>query len=432
MVTKITVPASIKRALNYNEQKMRKGKAECIYAHNFLKTADKLNFYDKLNRFERLIELNKRATTNAVHISLNFSEHENLRREKLAEIATSYMEKIGFGVQPYLVYQHHDAGHPHIHVVTTNIQMDGRRISLHNIGRNQSTKARKEIEVQIKLLKAEDQKNLPPEIIPVWLQKLAYGKAPTKKAITNIIESVVANYKFSSLPEFNAVLKLYNLYADRGTPEGLLFKKKGLLYRVLDEKGKPIGVPIKASSIYSKPTLHFLEQKFKENEPLKLPFKKQIETRLDWILLKPLISLERFKESLARENISLVIRQNEHGMVYGLTYIDHGSKCVFNGSDLGKPYNAKAILEKCKVLSGNGDQSEQPIMIHELRELEVKHQSNRAALTAIYAELPKMHPTHSEPDLTTTNPLEALLTPINCFDYLPYNLKKSKKKKRKR
>ncbi len=56
------------------------------------------------------------------------------------------MSKIGFGDQPYLVYQHFDARHPHIHIVTTNIKSDGSRIKTHNIGRNQSERARREIE----------------------------------------------------------------------------------------------------------------------------------------------------------------------------------------------------------------------------------------------------------------------------------------------
>ena len=56
------------------------------------------------------------------------------------------MEKIGFGEQPYLTYQHFDAGHPHIHIVSVKVRADGSRIDTQNIGRNQSEKARKEIE----------------------------------------------------------------------------------------------------------------------------------------------------------------------------------------------------------------------------------------------------------------------------------------------
>jgi hypothetical protein len=44
-----------------------------------------------------------------------------LSKEKITEIAVEYMDKIGFGEQPYLVYQHFDSGHTHLHIVTTNI-----------------------------------------------------------------------------------------------------------------------------------------------------------------------------------------------------------------------------------------------------------------------------------------------------------------------
>src|ERR1700712_527013 len=109
MVARITTPKSINRALNYNEQKVQAGKAECLYAGNFLKEVSELNFYQRLERFEYQNALNQRAKTNTLHISLNFDAADKLGGEKLVEIANSYMDKIGFGEQPYLVYQHHDA-----------------------------------------------------------------------------------------------------------------------------------------------------------------------------------------------------------------------------------------------------------------------------------------------------------------------------------
>src|SRR5215831_14380460 len=153
MVAKITTPHSIKRALNYNEQKVQKGKAELLFAGNYLQTREELNFYSKLERFEKLIEKNS-AKTNTLHISLNFDPSEKLSKEKLVGIANLYMSKIGFGNQPYLVYEHRDAGHPHIHIVTTSIQENGKRINTYNIGKNQSEKARKEIEVEFGLVNA--------------------------------------------------------------------------------------------------------------------------------------------------------------------------------------------------------------------------------------------------------------------------------------
>ena len=175
------------------------------------------------------------------------------------------------------------------------------------------------------------------------------GNHLPKRGITNVLDAVLPKYKYASLAELNAVLKLYNLTADRGKEDGIIFRKNGLVYRLLDEKGNKIGVPIKASSIYNKPTLSYLEIKFKENELLKQEHKRSLKTSIDWIMVKSPKSLQEFKAALEKEKINLVIRQNNTGIVYGLTYIDHKTKCVFNGSDIGKEYSANSILAKCGV-----------------------------------------------------------------------------------
>lgn len=250
MVAKITSPARIIAALNYNENKVQEGKAECLHASGYLRDASDMNFYQKLEGFERLNNLNSRAATKTLHISLNFDPSEKLSHDKLITIATDYMEKIGFGMQPWLMYKHKDAGHPHIHIVTTTIQDDGKRIDTYNIGRNQSEKARKEIEQLHGLVRAEDQKRLlNKQIVPIHAEKIGYGKTETKKSITNVVNAVLNTYRFSSLPEFNAILRAYNVVADRGQQDGPIYKHKGLMYRVLDKDGNKIGVPIKASSI---------------------------------------------------------------------------------------------------------------------------------------------------------------------------------------
>jgi hypothetical protein len=61
--------------------------------------------------------------------------------------------------------------------------------------------------------------------------------------------------------ELNAVLRPYNIVADRGKEGSRIYDNNGLVYRVLDEQGNKIGTPIKASDIYNKPTMKFLEQK---------------------------------------------------------------------------------------------------------------------------------------------------------------------------
>lgn len=152
------------------------------------------------------------------------------------------------------MYQHLDSGHPHVHIITTNIQADGKRIELHNLGRNQSEKARKEIEQSFGLVKAEDSKRRQVfEPKPVNVQKVQYGKFETKRAITNVLEAVLNSYKYTSIPELNTVLQQYNVLADRGNENSRIFQNNGLVYPIVDEKGNKVGVPIKASDFYNNP-----------------------------------------------------------------------------------------------------------------------------------------------------------------------------------
>lgn len=404
------------KVLNYNEKKVRQNEAEILWAHNFLKDADKLNFHDKIRWFEKLTSLNERTKTNTLHVSLNFDSSEKLDNDKLVEIVKVYMEKIGFEEQPYLAYRHYDAGHPHVHIVSTNIRWDGSRISMHNIGRNQSEKARKEIEIDFGLVKAQGMKSDNSfKIIPVSAQKVALETNSVKRAISNVLGLVINQYKYSSLPELNAVLKLYNVLADRGEKGSVMFDAGGLVYRVLDENGNKISPPIKASSFYMKPTLKNLGKKFIENENLKQRGAKRLLTAIDYVLLKKKdAGLQQFIDNLKKERISVVLRQNKEGLIYGITYVDHQTKSVFNGSDLGKSYSAKMILERTGTTEGG--------VVASLAD----EKKNFPQLEISIQDSPAAQSQSSEANL-----LEIVASPDKTFDFVPYQLKK-KRKGRKR
>lgn len=121
-------------------------------------------------------------------MSLNFDPSKKLNKEQLAEISKAYLKGIGFEKQPALIYEQRDAGHPHIHIVTTNI-------------------------------------------------KAEYGKSETKKAISTVLEKVLKEYKFTTIGELNAVLNQFNVAADIGSEHSRIRKNIGILYRVLDKDG---------------------------------------------------------------------------------------------------------------------------------------------------------------------------------------------------
>ena len=428
MVAVIKTGHSIHRILNYNENKVKQGVAECIGAGNYPVDPDKMSFTMKLNRFLKQMELNEKTKRNSVHISLNFDVSEkHLPKQKLLEIANGYLDKIGFGEQPYLVYQHHDAGHPHIHLVTTNIEADGKRIDLHHLGIRKSEPARKALEKEFGLVQAEAQKNDENyQLKPIVVGKAMYGKSQTKMAIQNILENVLNPYKYTSLPELNAVLNQYNVKAERGTENSKVYQTGGLLYRVLDADGNAVGVPIKASLFYNKPTLKFLEQKFKENATKRTPFKRRIKNAVDKKLLSKKISIPELISALEKQGIHTVLRQNANGILYGITYVDHQTKCVFNGSVLGKAYSAKAIQERCLLEGVSGQDL--------LRHPDPKQNIGLQPQTTAAAETKEVDKEYQSVSILTgkENVLEVLTQAENTSNYLPNQLKKKRKKKKKR
>jgi len=420
MVAVIKTGHSLHRILNYNENKVKEGVAEIISAANYPMDVEQLSFAHKLNRLQNQAALNENVSRNSVHISLNFDPSEQLSKERLQEIADTYMQKIGFGEQPYLIYQHFDAGHPHIHIVSVKVRADGSRVDTQNIGRNQSEKARKEIEQAFGLKRAEESKlqQQSYRLKPVNVQKVQYGRSDTKRAITNILDAVLKDYKYTSLPELNAILKQYNVMADRGSENSRVFQNHGLVYRILDEQGNKVGVPIKASDFYSKPTLNYLEGRFAPNEAARQSHKARVKNAIDLALLKqPDQKLSDLMNTLAKDGINTVLRQNEEGIIYGITYVDHRTKCVFNGSILGKQYSAKGILERCG----------------ERKEILAQHPGIvKQPATKGLPPTEQIQPFQSQQNKEGVDLLETLMQPEHASGYVPNGLPGKGRKKRKK
>lgn len=415
MVAVIKTGHSVRGIVRYNENKVKTGAAQCIGQGSYPMEAARMNESMKLNRLLYQTALNDNVKRAAVHISLNFHPSEQYPREKLLEIAASYMEQIGFGEQPYLVYQHYDAGHPHLHLVSIKIRADGSRIDMQNIGRNQSEKARRAIEKSFNLVQADGRGSQEAWMpIPVVISKVSYGRMESKKAISSVLHSVLTSYSYRSLSELNAVLGLYHIKADRGSADSRIFASGGLVYRILDQDQKPAGVPIKASDFSMRPTLAFLEKKFASNNTERALEKKRIRNAVDTILLRGSPALETLITGLRAKGIDTVLRQSDSGMLYGITFVDHSTKCVFNGSALGRNYSAKAIVERCAAAVGKKP------LLPVMKRLEAGVVQN------------EKQPAESWNQGLISKAAEDLLQPVFQADYTAANLKPRRKKRKRK
>ena len=130
MIAKISSTANLGGALGYNFKKVRQEEATVLLANGLYQNQDgKYSMEQVLSDMRQLI-LDKCRTKNTVfHCSLNPHPDEKLSDERLVQIAKEYMEALGYGKQPYIVFKHNDIAREHIHIVSLRVDSKGRKIN---------------------------------------------------------------------------------------------------------------------------------------------------------------------------------------------------------------------------------------------------------------------------------------------------------------
>jgi hypothetical protein len=330
MVVRMNIRRSIQKTLNYNEAKVRAGVGELLLASGFGCEIGELNFHEKLRRFQELNEHAMKINANTLHISVNFPAEEDLPPELLQRLAIDYMDRIGFGEQPFLVYQHFDARHPHLHIVTTSVRRDGTGIELNNIGRDLSEPAREALEQEYGLIRARGRNTrmIDPHETP---------------SLTSKVQEVTSSYKYTSLDELNSILAQFGMTAWRGAHGSGMFNNCGLVYSRIDEDGNRIGVPVKSSKLATWPTLDWLEKRFEINQFKKLACRDRVAQNIT-AALRGLTDPTTIVHRLKQRMIHLRPKHDDAGNLTSLSFIDHRSKTVFTAEELG--LNTSALLAR--------------------------------------------------------------------------------------
>ena len=204
-------------------------------------------------------------------------------------------------------------------------------------------------------------------------------------------------------------------------------KEISIVYRVLDAEGNKVGVPIKASSIYSKPTLAELEKRFLDNKTKRKSARLPLRDKLN-IALEKAASLQEFIRELRKIGVDTVLRQNDTGLIYGITFVDHSSKSVFKGSDVGDSYSAAAIQQR--IISAKQNTVTQVSATEEItlseKTADIKIQKEKTIETDFE------NPVQEHKGAGIKDLLEDLMQAEKGGGNVPYELRKKKRKKRKR
>ena len=366
MVAKINRGSSLFGTLAYNHNKVGEGTARIIAGNRMV--GDVVNVPDNAMQrmmlsFENNLALNPKIEKPVIHISLNPAPEDRLTDDQFASLAADYMEKMGYGDQPYVVFMHEDIGRRHIHIVTTCIDDYGKRITDKYEWRRSMTACR-ELEQKYGLVNAADQRLRQTD---PYLKKVDYKKGDLKHQISNTLKSVVAGYKFQTFGEYSALLSCYNIEAKQVKGEHNGKPYNGVVYLATDERGNAVSQPFK-SSLFGKQFGHDGLTRKMERHALAFKQRKWEPKIHDTVRLAMITcrgNRERFEKTLRGKGIDVLFRQNDTGRIYGVTFIDHNAREVYNGSRLGKDFSAnifeKLFNDPSQSQSGGNERRQEPL-----------------------------------------------------------------------
>ena len=335
MVAKISIGNSLYGALTYNGEKINKERGRLLDTNKIYNDGSgTVNIHRAYEDFMRWIPTSSRTERPMMHISLNPHPDDKLSDTDFTRLAHEYMEKMGFADMPYMIYKHEDIERHHVHIVALRVGTDGRCISdRNNFYKNK--KVCRELEQKYGLKVAEREK-----ITPDMPIKKIDPEGDIKRQVANTVKMVGMRYKFQTLGEYNAVLSLYNVRCDMADGRVNGREYHGLVYFATDADGNTIATPFKASRL----------GKFAGREAIEGRFERA-KDKIDVALTKRKVAdalakstgKDDFVEKLKEQNIDVVFRYTDEGRIYGVTFIDHNTMNVLNGSRLGKDYSANAL-----------------------------------------------------------------------------------------
>jgi hypothetical protein len=346
MIAKIGRSHNLYGALAYNHLKVEKEKGQILMTNKMIETTNGQYSINQLAQsFTPYLIANRNTEKHTLHISLNPNHKNDLSDEQFQEVAEHYMREMGYGNQPYVVFKHTDTGRTHVHIVSVCVDENGKKIS-DKFEKRRSMDVCRELEQKFGLIPAISSENKQNHLV---FQPVNYQNGDIKSQITSIVRHLPNHYRFQSFGEYNTLLSLFNLTAEKVDSERNGKMLKGLIYFILNDKGEKLGLPFK-SSLFGKNTgLLALEKHFEKNKeqlkkhPAKVSLKSAISNAL-----KTSTNEQAFKNRLAKQNINVIIRKNSENRIYGITFIDHHSKTVWNGSHLGKEFSANTFHELWK------------------------------------------------------------------------------------
>ena len=339
MIAKISATENLGGALGYNFKKVEKGEANILLAAELYQSKEgRYTMEDVLADMEALIPKNCRTKKTVFHCSLNPHPDEKLSDETLMQIAKEYMETLGYGKQPYIVFKHNDITREHIHIVSLRIDGEGKKIN-DKFEKRRSKQITDTLERKYDLIPSSKVADKAVEETP----KIDITRGNIKEQVASVVRTVLKHYRFCSLGELNTILSKYNLAVEEVKMEFRGKKYGGLVYVPTDDKGYKISTPIHASDIGRGVGYTAVQNRIQKSKQGIKPLIPAVREKILHVMRTSPQTEKDLQSRLEEQGLHVVIRKNESGRIYGITFIDDEEGIALNGSRLGKGYSANVF-----------------------------------------------------------------------------------------
>ena len=343
MIAKIGKGSNMYGAILYNQQKVETENGAVLLLNKVPDTVDgkySVQYFNKC--FEPYLSANIRTEKTVRHISLNPDPKDKVSDEQFTEMAQKYMERMGYGNQPYIVFKHTDIDRTHIHIVSTCVGIDGKKIP-DDYDHPRSMAICRDLETKYNLHKATEQER---KHDSRNFKKVEQQKGDIKSQIASVVRYLPKYYSFQTLGGYNALLSLFNITAEEVKGERNGQPVNGLVYVALDENGNKASNPFKASLFGKEAGIAQLQKHFeKSKEKMKTNPAKSVLKNTVELAIHTTNNETEFKKQLVQQGINTVVRRNDSGRIYGITFIDHESRSVWSASQLDRNLSANVFNE---------------------------------------------------------------------------------------
>ena len=339
MIAKISATENLGGAIGYNFKKVEKGEASILLTQGLFQ--NKEGTYTMAEVFadmQAVIPEKCRTKKMVFHCSLNPHPDEKLSNETLTQIAKEYMKALGYGMQPYIVFKHNDIAREHIHIVSLRVDSRGQKIN-DRFEKRRSKQITDALERKFGLIPSSKVTDKAMKETP----KIDTTKGNIKEQVASTLRMVLKHYKFCSLGELNAILSRYHLAVEEVKTEFRGKKYDGLVYVPTDDKGSKISTPINASDIGRGVGYTAVQNRMQKTKEAIKPLIPTIRNKVLQAMRTSPQTEKELQSRLEEQGLRVVIRRNENGRIYGITFIDDEGGIALNGSRLGKGYAANVF-----------------------------------------------------------------------------------------